>query len=224
MRKRAMGLVGVALFALAAAGCGLISAPHAQSVQWLVYGDSLSEQAAPYLAQSGTVGSRYFGGTAPCNWVAGLPNDRASFTPTKVLVQFIGNLPAACMTGRDPKTAYEQDLTKIVNFWKAQSVPVVMVISPPTETDSLAWARQAEQDVAANLNIPVNNAGQSVLTDTGQFTFFLPCQASEPPALGCGQEPQHAGEIRVRDADGIHFGTAGYSSGAERFANAESHS
>jgi hypothetical protein len=214
--------VGVALFALVAAGCALISAPQAQSVRWLVYGDSLSEQSAPYLAQSGTVGSRYYGGTAPCNWVAGLPNDRASFTPTKVLVQFIGNLPPACMTGRDPKTAYEQDLTKIVSFWKAQSVPVVMIISPPTETDSLAWARQAEQDVAANLNIPINNAGQSVLTDTGQFTFFLPCQVSETPALGCGLE--QTGEIRVRNADGIHFATAGYSSGAERFAIAESHS
>jgi lysophospholipase L1-like esterase len=222
VRKRAMGLVGAALFALVAAGCGLITAPHAQSVQWLVYGDSLSEQSAPYLAQSGTVGSRYFGGTAPCNWVAGLSNDRASFTPTKVLVQFIGNLPPACMTGRDPKTAYEQDLTKIVSFWKAQNVPVVMIISPPTETDSLAWARQAEQDVAANLNIPINSAGQAVLTDTGQFTFFLPCQASETPALGCGLE--QPGAIRVRNADGVHFGTAGYSSGAERFANAESHS
>jgi hypothetical protein len=223
VRKRVMGLMGAALFALVAAGCGLITAPQAQSVQWLVYGDSLSEQSAPYLAQSGTVGSRYFGGTAPCNWVAGLPNDRASFTPTKVLVQFIGNLPPACMTGRDPKTAYEQDLTKIVSFWKAQNVPVVMIISPPTETDSLAWARQAEQDVAANLNIPINNAGQAVLTDTGQFTFFLPCQVSEGPALGCGLE-QQSGEIRVRNADGIHFATAGYSSGAERFANAESHS
>jgi len=215
-----MGLVGAALIALVAAGCGLITAPQAQSVQWLVYGDSLSEQSAPYLAQSGTVGSRYFGGTAPCNWVAGLPNDRASFTPTKVLIQFIGNLPAACMTGRDPKTGYEQDLTKIVNFWKAQNVPVIMIISPPTETDSLAWARQAEQDVAANLNVPVNDAGQAVL-NAGVFTFFLPCQPSEGPALGCGVE--EPGYIRVRNADGIHFATAGYSSGAERFATAESH-
>ena len=216
-----MGLLGAVLVALVVAGCGLIAAPQPQSVQWLVYGDSLSEQSAPYLAQSGTVGSRYFGGTAPCNWVAGLPNDRASFTPTKVLVQFIGNLPTACMTGRDPKTAYEQDLTTIVNFWKAQNVPVVMIISPPTETDSLAWARQAEQDVAANLNIAVNDAEQAVL-NAGQFTFFLPCQASETQALGCGAE--QPGEIRVRNADGIHFATASYSSGAERFANAESHS
>jgi hypothetical protein len=61
-----------------------------------------------------------------------------------------------------------------------------------------------------------------VLTDTGLFTFFLPCQVFETAALGCGAE--QPGVIRVRNADGVHFATAGYSSGADRFANAESHS
>jgi hypothetical protein len=219
MRRRVGLLVGLALFGLVAAACQLVSPPPRQTVQWLVYGDSLSEQSAPYLAQHGTVGNRYFGGTAPCNWLPRLANDPASFAPSKVLVQFIGNLPA-CMNGRDPQTGYEQDLTKIVNFWKAHGVPVVMVISPPTPTDAFAWARTAEQNVASDLNVPVNNAGQSVLTATGQFTYFLPCQASETPALGCGAE--NLGQIRVRDADGIHFATATYSSGAERFATAES--
>lgn len=221
VRRRAGLLVGLALFGLLATGCRLITPPPPQAVQWLVYGDSLSEQSAPYLAQHGTVGNRYFGGTAPCNWVPSVANDPASFAPSKVLVQFIGNLPA-CMNGRVPQTGYEHDLTTIVNFWKGRGVPVVMVISPPTPTDQFAWARQAELNVASNLNVPVNNAGQSVLTDTGQFTFFLPCQASETPALGCGAE--NTGQIRVRDADGVHFGVASYSSGAERFATAESHS
>jgi hypothetical protein len=109
-----------------------------------------------------------------------------------------------------------------VSFWTAQGVPVVMVISPPTPTDAFACARHAVQDVAANLNVPVNDAGQSVLADTGPFTFFLPCLASEPPGLGCGAEKP--GEIRVRDPDGVHFAPASYSSGAARFANAESRS
>jgi hypothetical protein len=219
MRRRARLLVGLALIGLVAAACQLIAPPPRQTVQWLVYGDSLSEQSAPYLAQHGTVGNRYFGGSAPCNWLPGLANDPASFLPTKVLLQFIGNVPA-CMNGRDPQTAYEQDLTTIVNFWKAHGVPVVMVISPPTPTDTLAWARTAEQTVASHLNVPVNNAGQSVLTATGQFTFFLPCQASETLAMGCGTEIFR--QIRVRDADGVHFAVASYSSGAERFATAES--
>jgi hypothetical protein len=219
MRRRIGLLVGLALFGMAAAACQLVSAPSRQAVQWILYGDSLSEQSGPYLAQHGTVDARYYGGSAPCNWLPGLANDAANFTPGKVLVQFIGNLPT-CMNGRDPQTGYEQDLTTIVNFWKAQGVPVVMVISPPTPTDGFAWARAAEQNVASNLNVPVNNAGQSVLTATSQFTYFLPCQASETPALGCGAE--NPGQIRVRDPDGVHFAKATYSSGAERFATAES--
>jgi hypothetical protein len=210
-------LVGVCLLALLAAGCRLISAPQAQTVNWLVYGDSLSEQAAPYLSPHGSVGSRFYGGTAPCNWVPGLNSDTGAFTPNKVLLQFIGNLPA-CMNGRNPQQGYEQDLTKIVNFWKDKDVPIVMILSPPSETNEFAWARQAELNVANRLNVPVGDAGQSVLS-AGQFTFFLPCQSSETAAEGCGAD----GQIRVRNPDGVHFGQSSptYSSGAERFAAAE---
>jgi hypothetical protein len=230
--RRVALLLALTLFAVLASAGPLSSAtqPFArqlqsvrqpQSVRWLLYGDSLSEQSGPYLAHSGTVGRRYFGGTAPCNWVSNLPVDLAEFTPSKVLLEFIGNLPP-CMSNRDPQTGYEQDLTKIVTFWKTQGVPVVMVISPPTPTDQFAWARSAELHVASQLGLPVSDAGQSVLTDTGQFAFFLPCQTSETPALGCGAE--NPGEIRVRNADGIHFAKSAYSSGAERFANREAQS
>jgi hypothetical protein len=221
MRNAARLLVGLALLALVTAGCGLIPAPPPQQVHWLLYGDSLSAQSAPYLAEHGTVGNRYYGGSAPCNWLSTLPGDHATYAPAMVLVQFIGNLPT-CLNGRDPQTAYEQDLTTLVNFWRAQGVPVTMIISPPIPTDGLAWARQAELTVAANLNVPVNDAGRAVLTDTGQFTYFLPCQASETPALGCGAE--QPGQIRVRNADGVHFPKTPYSSGSERFGAAESHS
>jgi hypothetical protein len=218
MSRGAALLTGLALAALLSGGCSPSSGSH---VHWLLYGDSLSQQAGPYLAQRGTVGDRYYGGSAPCNWVNNLSNDRANFTPDRVLVQFIGNTPA-CLNGRDPQTAYVQDLTRLVDFWRAQGVPVTMIISPPTPTDMLAWAREAELSVAANLNVPANNAGKAVITDTGQFTYFLPCQAFETPALGCGAE--QPGQIRVRNADGIHFPKTPYSSGAERFAAAESRS
>jgi hypothetical protein len=221
MRKGAALLAGLALAALLTAGCGLMSGSQAQSVHWLLYGDSLSQQSGPYLAQHGTVGNRYYGGSAPCNWLQGLPTDHANFAPDKVLVQFIGNSPP-CLNGRDPQTAYEQDLTTLVSSWLAQGVVVTMIISPPTPTDSLAWARQAELTVAANLHLPVDDAGRAVLTATGQFTYFLPCQLSETPALGCGAE--QPGQIRVRAPDGLHFAKTPYSSGAERFAAAESHS
>ncbi|HSO97042.1 MAG TPA: hypothetical protein VLV81_13500 [Acidimicrobiia bacterium] len=215
MRRGTALLTGLILAAFLGGGCGPSSGSH---VHWLLYGDSLSQQSAPYLSQHGTVGNRYYGGSAPCNWLRNLKNDRTNFTPDKVLVQFIGNTPA-CLNGRDPQSAYEHDLVQLVNFWQAQGVPVTMIISPPTPTDTLAWARQAELTVAANRLMPVNDAGKAVLSATGQFTFLLPCQASETRALGCGAE--QPGQIRVRDADGIHFPKTPYSSGAERFAAAE---
>lgn len=222
MRKFISPLAGLCLLVLLSAGCRLISAPQAQTVSWLVYGDSLSEQAAPYLSQHGSVGSRFYGGTAPCNWVPGLNSDTGAFTPNKVLLQFIGNEPA-CMNGRNPQQAYEQDLTKIVNFWKDKDVPIIMILSPLSETNDFAWARQAELKVANQLNVPVGDAGQSVLTSAGQFTFFLPCQAPETQSEGCGADPTQPGQIRVRNPDGVHFGQSSptYSSGAERFAAAE---
>lgn len=217
MWKRLAALACVSTFALVATGC-LAPAPPPQAVRWLVYGDSLSQQSVPYLSQYGSVGNRWYGGSAPCNWDQNLSNENAVFAPQRVLVQFIGNLPA-CMNGRDPQTGYEQDLFKLVGYWRAHGVPVVMIISPPTLTDEFAWARQAEIDVANMFNIPVGDAGQSVLLN-GQFTFFLPCLASETPAMGCGAEVP--GQIRVRLPDGIHFATTTYSSGAARFAAAES--
>jgi hypothetical protein len=214
----------VAVVAFVNAGCFVSTPPTPQPVKYLVYGDSLSEQAAPYLQALGTVGNRFFGGTAPCNWVSNLNDDPTTFSPHEVLLQFIGNQPS-CLNGRDPQTAYEQDLTTIATFWKGRGVSIVMVISPKTPTDSLAWARQAELNVANNLGLPVTDAGQAVMLN-GLFTYFLGCLPQETTSQGCGSEMP--AQIRVRDANGVHFGTSNpdgtYSSGAYRFANAEAQS
>jgi hypothetical protein len=156
--------------------------------------------------------------------VSNLDGDTGAFAPRKVLLQFVGNLPA-CINGRDPQTAYTNDLTTLANFWKSRGVSVVMVISPKTPTDSLAWARLAELAVAADLGLPVDDAGQAVMLG-GAFTSFLPCLPQETVTKGCGTE--QANQIRVRDADGVHFGTSNpdgsYSSGSFRFATAEAQS
>lgn len=216
--------MALALVMLIGTGCFALPPAQPKSVKWLVYGDSLSEQSQQYLASYGTVADRFYGGTAPCDWLAKLGSDADSFAPSKVLLQFIGNLPS-CISGRDPQTAYTDDLTTIADLWKSRGVPVVMVISPKTPTDNLAWARQAELNVAAKFNLPVNNAGQAVMRN-GDFTYFLACLSQEGISQGCGVEM--AGEIRVRDADGVHFGTSSadhtYSSGASRFAAVEAQS
>ena len=216
--------ISVALIAVFGAGCFAQQPPPPTSVKWLVYGDSLSVEAQSYLAPYGTVGQRIFDGTAPCTWLGNLDSDASSFAPQKVLLQFIGNLPS-CINGRDPQTAYTDDLTTLASFWKARAVSAVMVISPKTPTDNLAWARQAELTVAANLGLPVDDAGQAVMLN-GAFTYFLPCLPQETVTQGCGSEL--SSQIRVRDADGVHFGTSSstgsYSSGAYRFATAEAQS
>jgi hypothetical protein len=227
-RERRGGWVGVAvlLALITLLGTGCFAQPPAQptSAKWLVYGDSLSEDAQNYLASYGTVGARFFGGSAPCNWVTGAESDANSYAPQKVLLQFIGNLPS-CIAGRDPQTAYADDLKTLANVWKSRGVPVVMVISPKTPTDNLAWARQAELNVAADLGLPVSDAGLTVMLNGG-FTYFLPCLAQEAASQGCGSEV--TGQIRVRAADGVHLGTSNpdhsYSSGAFRFAAAEAQS
>jgi hypothetical protein len=227
-RERRGGWVGVvvllALITLLGTGCFAQPPVQPTSVKWLVYGDSLSDEAQSYLASYGTVGPRIYGGTAPCNWLSNLDSDASSFAPHEVLLQFIGNLPS-CINGRDAQTAYRDDLKTLASYWKSRGVAVVMVISPKTPTDNLAWARQAELNVATDLGLPVNDAGLMVMLN-GNFTYFLPCLAQEAASQGCGSEV--AGQIRVRDADGVHLGTSNadhsYSSGAFRFAAGEAQS
>jgi hypothetical protein len=214
-----MTVVALAAAAMLLSACLPLPPPPPVPVTYLLYGDSLSEQSAPYLAQHGTVGRDYFGGSAPCNWVSSLGGSR-DFTrvaPSVVLLQFIGNLPA-CMTGRDPTLGYEQDLTAIAQFWRTRGVPVVMVISPLTQAGNLVWAQTAERSIASNLGLPVRDAGQSVLAG-GAFTFFLPCLSPTEPACGAEQP----GQVRVRAPDGVHFDNlgGGYSAGGHRFGDAE---
>ena len=218
--------VSIAVLIAGAALAGCVPAPPPiQPVRWLLYGDSLSEQAAPYLAQHGAVGDRYFGGTAPCDWTGQLLQDATHWAPQEVLIQFSGNLLTSCTVGQDPTTLYVNSVVTIANFWRGRGVPVTIVISPPKPDDSEAFARNAELTVASLYGYPVNWADQAVL-DNGQFAYFLPCLS--PGEDGCGTDPAgvnpQPGMIRVRSTDGIHFGTSstdGYSSGAYRFATIE---
>jgi hypothetical protein len=188
-----------------------------------MYGDSLTLQAQPYLATHGTVGVRFAGGDAPCTALSGLDSDPGAYAPQVVELQYLGNLPG-CMDGRDPQSGYEQDLATLASFWKNRGVTVVMVLSPKLPFDNFAWARQAEQNVAANLGLPINNAGAAVELPGEVWTAYLSCLPDEGPANGCGYEVPT--QIRVREPTwGEHFGTSNaggsYSSGARRFGDAE---
>ena len=216
--KRVAGLVFAAVLGAACMSGGEQSSPPTGAhVHWLLYGDSLSDGAAPYLRMYDTVGDRHRQSTAPCDWVGGLDGDPTVYSPDIVLLQFLGN--PSCERG-DREQAYEQDLTTIAQFWIARRVPVVMVLSPKTPTDDYAWARVAELRVADVLGLGVRNAGAAVEAPGEEFTYFLPCLATEGAAQGCGAEL--VDQIRVRASDGVHFGfsTPAYSAGAFRFAAA----
>lgn len=189
------------------------------TVDYLLYGDSLSAAAAPYLAASGTVGARYQPATAPCDWLPALARDAAAFAPREVLVQFVGNALSPCMVGRDPPPAYRKDVQTLIRFWQARHVPVVVVLSPLSRIAAqYSWAAKTETAVARRLGAPVRDAGQAVRND-GAFTFFLPCWTPTEPT--CGNERR--GMVRVRLAsDGLHFAinTPTYSAGAFRFGAA----
>ena len=222
MLKRALPAIG-ALALLAS--CVAPAPPPPSPVHWLLYGDSLSQESAPYLAQYGSVGNRWSGGTAPCDWTANLASDAATWAPQEVLIQFSGNQLTLCSQG-DGYTIYLNSVGTLATFWQNRGVPVVIVISPPKPDGSEAFAANAELQVAANLGLSVNRADQTVLSN-GAFTSFLPCRT--PAEDGCGTDPMgqtpQPGMIRVRSTDGIHFGVSsvsGYSSGAFRFAAAES--
>lgn len=222
----------VAVVAAAVALAGCFGPPGGgvppDQVRWLVYGDSLSVEAAPYLVGYGSVGNRYAGGVAPCDWMPGLGSAATRYAPQVVLLQFVGNVDtSSCMSGRDRETAYQQDLSRIASFWKGHGVPVVMVISPQTPTDAYGWARDVELGAAQTSSLPVNRAARALLRPDGSYTAFLPCLPSEGAAQGCGSEV--AGEIRVKEATfGLHFGKSDpagtYASGAFRYATAMSES
>jgi hypothetical protein len=220
MKGRVMALAAISAVTLA--GCFVPSPGQPTAVRRLVYGDSLTVDAQPYLAPYGSLGVRFAGGWAPCDALPGLTNDASAFAPQVVAIQFVGNL-SSCMNGRDPQTGYEQDLTTIVTYWRQRGTPVVMVLSPKLPLDNWAFARYAEQNVANRLGIPIDNAGAAVELPDETWTAFLPCLPDEDAARGCGYE--QAGEIRVREPTfGLHFGVSNadgtYSSGARRFADA----
>jgi len=61
----------------------------------LVYGDSLIEQATPYLQSTDQI--RAFGGTALCDWVDKMARAATVEQPSVMVVEFVGNDVTPCM-------------------------------------------------------------------------------------------------------------------------------
>ena len=175
----------------------------------LVYGDSLIEQATPYLQSTDQV--RAFGGTALCDWVDKMAHAANVEQPSVMVVEFVGNDLTPCMqnyqTPEQVRAKYEADMARLKQLVDA---PILWVGAPAfrDRAPTTLGLYSSEQRFV--------DAGEAVLAD-GAYTDTLPCLADEGQIQGCVN-----GRIRVRASDGTHFATSGsgYSAGGRRFADA----
>jgi hypothetical protein len=203
-----------------------------------LFGDSLAYQAEPYLdlffAQTHdyTVSNFTYGGTATCDWLSRMV-DAADDRPQAALLVFSGNAFTPCMDGVSPRSAQYYDLyttytRQAIGIFSAVGAHVFLVGFPVDETSVTGWDQlnniYRQLALANPLTVTYVDAGASVETATGGFTWALPCISIEP---SCGQD----GTNVVRSPDGIHFCPDGtpaargvtspcdvYSPGAFRFA------
>ncbi len=203
-----------------------------------LFGDSLGYQAVPYLdtffqwTHGYTVSNYTYGGTATCDWLSTMAIAAAE-KPQAVLLVFSGDAFTPCMddvTLRSPQyyDLYATYTKEAIDIFSAVSAHVFLVGTPIDEPAVSGWDhlddiyRQLAQ--ASPLTVTFVDAGASVETATGDFTWALPCMSIEP---SCG----FGGTNVVRSPDGVHFCPDGtpasrgvtapcdeYSSGAFRFA------
>jgi hypothetical protein len=203
-----------------------------------LFGDSLGYEAEPYLdalfahTHTYTMSDDTYGGTATCDWLSKMALAAAERPQVAILV-FSGNAFTPCMDGATPRSPQYYDLyvtytKQAIHIFSAVRAHVFLVGTPIDESSVAGWDRLDEiyrQLARANpLAVTFVDAGSSVETASGGFTWSLPCLSSEPV---CGPD----GTNLVRSPDGSHFCPDGtparrgvvvpcdeYSSGAFRFA------
>jgi hypothetical protein len=113
-----------------AAGC-IPKAPPTPT--YIVYGDSVVVQAAPYLRQripNVTIGA--FGGTAICDWFGNM-FDRGRHAPRVVVISFVGIYGRPCQVGATRYDAYRRDL-QVARSLFPPSTRVYAVIPPASKS------------------------------------------------------------------------------------------
>lgn len=203
-----------------------------------LFGDSLGYQAEPYLdmffaqTHNYTVSNYTYGGTATCDWLRTMAIAAAE-RPQAALLVFSGNAFTPCMDGVSLRSPQYYDLytsytKQAIGIFSAVGAHVFLVGTPVDESSVAGWDHLDNiyrQLARTNpLTVTFVDAGASVETAAGGFTWALPCMSIEP---SCGL----GGTNLVRSPDGVHFcphgtsaskGVTGpcdeYSPGAFRFA------
>ena len=197
----------------------------------VLVGDSLAQEISPvlqYLDAGRTVVPKFWGGTAPCDWLeVDLEADRSSV----VVITFTGNSLTPCMEDGSGGHLHDQalvdryrdDIGALVERARQAGARVVLVGQPyrsaafddDLEVDGLNAAYEAYADALPFVSFV--DAGAAVEDRDGRYTDRLPCAEFD---VGC----ESNGTVIVR-GDGVHFcPIAGEnpcsvpSSGAIRFA------
>jgi hypothetical protein len=195
----------------------------------VVVGDSLAEATEPvirYVTPGKTFVRKFFGGTAPCDW---LDDDLEATATTVVVITFTGNNMTPCMLdGAGARLIdqplvekYRADVGVLIDHARAAGAWVVLVgqpLSHPSfeaelEVDGI---NAVYREYAAMSHVSYVDAGQFVETPDGQYTDRLPCAEFD---TDCAPD----GTTVVR-GDGVHFCPIAnvnpcpvWSSGAVRF-------
>jgi hypothetical protein len=199
-----------------------------------VFGDSLVLQSWSYVQRiAGDRGQAFtggaYGGTALCDWLAGIRTTLTRDEPAALVLAFAGNNLTPCTLspsgerqyGAALVTRYRADVVRAVTEAN-RSHTRVFVVGPAAMRDA-RWndhatrLRKMLRTVAAHHRGVTYLDAHAVLSPDG-FRAQGPCLSFESEALGC-----HAGSIVVRNRDGVHLsspvgGNGGYSAGGWRFA------
>ena len=205
--------------------------PAGDVARVVLVGDSLVEEAADgvrFFASPTEVVGRYYGGTAPCDWVEQeVPTDPSSV----VVLSFTGNNLTPCMAdgaggflqGDAVLAKYRVDMTALIDRARGAGA-WVMLVGQPAQPPSGFLAERVDalnalyRELAQAPYVAFVDAGATVERPDGSYTTALACLAWEP-------ECSPTGENSVRGA--IHFcpevdaaPCPVYSSGALRFGSA----
>lgn len=197
----------------------------------VLLGDSLMQESASFigvLQYQRTMIPRFFGGTAPCDW---LDDDLFATASSVVVMSFTGNSLTPCMSdgsggfrhGQALVERYRSDTATLIERSLAAGASVLLVGQPIRAAsvpgnDEVAGLNEMYRTLALADRVGFVDAGAAVENPDGSFAASLPCASYEPTCDPSGSNP-------VRSDDGLHFcpGLHSqpcplYSSGAFRFA------
>ncbi len=197
----------------------------------VLVGDSLAQQSSSFLEFLETgkkFVAKFFGGTAPCDW---LQTDLGLSQSSVLVISFTGNSLTSCMSdgtggfldGVAMIDKYRADIRQLVSEARTAGAAVVLVGQPveaPTvaDHDKVEAVNDIYRDLTDEPYVTFVDAGATVEAPDGSFARSLPCVAYEPKCAKSGSNV-------VRSDDGRHFCPGKYldpcpvyASGAFRFA------